>query len=109
MLSSSAASAAAIAALRCRQTSTRMFLGPLAGGRQRFERARTAAHREAAVEQVGRLLGAQLRRRGAEHHHDETPAVMAGGRHDVESGRTGEARLHAVGAGIAADAGRCGW
>ena len=74
-----------------------------AGGGSEFQRARAAAHGEAAVEQVRGLLGAQLRRRRAEHHHDETPAGMTGGRHDVEPGRTGEAGLHAVGAGIAPD------
>ena len=68
-----------------------------------FERAGAAAHGEASLEQVGRLLVSQIRRRPPEHDRNQAPAVMVGARHDVEPGRTGEACLHAVGAGIAAE------
>ena len=56
-----------------------------------------------------RLDRALARRRRAEHDDDQSPPALRRARHDVEPGRTGEAGLHAVGAGIAADAGRCGW
>ncbi len=99
----SSSAAASAAALRCRHTSARMLrAAPEPEGSDSSEPLAPAAWRSRGRTGPPPPGCAILADGAPEHDDDQTSPGVVGARHHIEARRTGEARLHPVGAGIAA-------